>query len=76
MDKKQQTWNEMKKLEFEINNQLENLEKTKDNYKEELVKETVNDMMKILKEEGTLTERDFQIHLGNLAIDIKRLYLR
>jgi hypothetical protein len=76
MNAKQQAWNVMSKKKFELDDKLGELETAKDQYKEELVAETINDMMKILNEEGTLTKRDFKLFLGNLARDIKHLYVR
>ncbi|MEK4907392.1 hypothetical protein [Niallia sp. FSL M8-0099] len=76
MDNKQVAWNEMSKLKFELDDKLSLLEKAKDNYQEVLVQETIQNMMKILSEEGTLSERDFKIFLGNLVRDIKHLYSR
>ncbi|MFO1442881.1 hypothetical protein KDN24_06585 [Bacillus sp. Bva_UNVM-123] len=76
MDNKQAAWNEMSKKKFELDDKLSELEQAKDNYKDELINDAINDMMKILSEEGTLTESDFKLFLGNLARDLKSLYVR
>ena len=47
-----------------------------DDYRSELVRECVQGLMKILNEEGELTERDLKIYINNLSLDVRNLYLR
>ncbi|MFA1510018.1 hypothetical protein ACDN41_12380 [Priestia aryabhattai] len=75
-DTKMKAWNEISKLKYALDDSVSLLENAKDNYKNELVKETTNDLMKILNEEGTLSERDFKLFLDTLATNVKNLYSR
>ena len=76
MDKKQAAWNEMSKIKYQLDDKLGELEKAQDNYRDELVQETIQTLATILKDEGTLSERDFNLLIGSLARDIKNIYNR
>jgi hypothetical protein len=76
MDEKMKVYNEMSKKKFELDDKLNELEAAKDNYRESLVNETINDILNVLKEDGKLTERDLKLFLGNLALDVKHIYSR
>lgn len=73
---KEQSWNVMSKVKHELKEKMDELETAKDNYRDDLVAETIQQMMDILKEEGTLSQRDFNLFIGGLARDIKNIYNR
>lgn len=76
MEAKMKAWNEMSKLKYQADDVHGLLDQAKQNYIEELVNETTEAFLKILKEEDTLSERDFKLFLGNLAKDVRNLYAR
>ena len=76
MDEKMKAYNEMSKLEYELDDKVSQLEQAKDKYKDELVKQTIGDIMTVLKDEGTLSERDLKLFLRDLVNDVKKLYAR
>lgn len=55
----------------EANSKLTTL---KDEYRDELVNECAENLLKILEEENTLSKRDIQIYLRNLSYDLRNLY--
>lgn len=46
----------------------------KDEYRDELVNECTDNLLKILEEEKDLSKRDIQIYLRNLSYDLRNLY--
>jgi hypothetical protein len=67
---------EIGKYETQKNIALGRLATFRNDYRAELVKECVANLTKILNEEGKLTEKDLQIFINNMSLDIRDLYLR
>jgi hypothetical protein len=76
MNEKMKAYNEMSKLKFEVGDKLGELDSAKENYAEELMKEVIEDILKIQEENGKLTERDLKIFLRSLTLDIRNIYDR
>lgn len=74
MTKKDDACRFMNKKKYEFDEKKRDLEKAKEEYRKALVEETIEEVLVILKEEGTLTERDLQIFLGDLSLQTKHLY--
>lgn len=70
------TYNEMSRKQYELDDKYNELIQAKDNHREAKVNETIENILEVLKEEGTLTERDLKLFLGSLAIDVKQIYTR
>lgn len=76
MDKKSEAYNLMSKKKYELEEKSNELEIAKDEYRETLVNETINNILTVLKEEETLTERDLKIFLRALSVSTKQIYNR
>lgn len=76
MDKKSEAYNLMSKKKYELEEKRNELEIAKDEYRETLVNETINNILTVLKEEETLTERDLKIFLRALSVSTKQIYNR
>lgn len=76
MDKKSEAYNLMSKKKYELEEKRNELEIAKDDYRETLVNETINNILTVLKEEETLTERDLKIFLRALSVSTKQIYNR
>ena len=76
MDKKMELYNTMSKKRYELDDKRSELEQSTDRYREQLVNETIDDILNILKEEGNITKRDLKLFLGNLALQTKQMYTR
>ena len=74
MSEKSVKYTNMNKKKHEYSEKLEQLNQAKDDYREALVRETTDQLLNILKEEGRLVERDLNLFLGSLALDVKHLY--
>lgn len=76
MVKKDEAWSVMNKAKYELEDKQEKLEAAKDSYREALVEETIEAVLNILNEDGTLTERDLKLTLGDLALRTKQIYIK
>lgn len=65
---------EIIKLKYQRDEVSSKIENFKEEYRDELVNECINNLLGILEEEKTLSKRDFQIYLRNLSHDIRNLY--
>lgn len=76
MDKKSEAYSLMNKKEYELDDKKVELEKAKDEYRKTLVNEAIGNILTVLKEEGTLSERDLEIFIGDLSLRTKQLYTK
>ena len=76
MDKKLEVYSVMSQRQYEVDDKLIELNYAKDNYREFLVEESINNILKVLEEDGKLTERDLKIFLSDLSIRTKQLYCK
>lgn len=76
MNKKDEAWSAMNKVKYELEDKQRKLEDAKDNYRESLVEEAIETVLNILNEDGTLTERDLKLTLGDLALRTKQIYIK
>ena len=71
---KSEMYKKMSKKETEFEEKKRELKEAKDEYRTALIEESIQNVLKVLKEEGTLTERDLKIFLGDLSVKTKQLY--
>lgn len=74
MDELRETHREISRKEYELGEKKSELEQAKDAYRVALMNEAITNIMRVLNEEGKLTERDLEIFLRDLSIKTKQLY--
>lgn len=67
---------EKTKLEDQKSQIESKLKTVKAEYRDQLVDNAVESLMKIQEEDGSLSARDLKIYLSNLAMDLRDLYER
>lgn len=75
-NEKNEAYKALSRKEYELDEKKKELEETKDAYRKTLVRETAEQLLKILKEEQTLKERDFEIFLEDLSVKTRNLYAK
>jgi hypothetical protein len=71
---KDQAFNTMRKAGFELDDKRSEFEQAKDIYRKALVGEAVAYIFNVLKEEGSLTERDLTHMLEDLSLRTMQIY--
>lgn len=66
-DKKMAAFSTMSKAEYEVGNAIDNLKQAQNAYKDELMNECTQNILRVQTEEGKLTERDLFIFLSDLV---------
>lgn len=74
MYEKSEIYKKMSKKEYELEEKKRELKEAKDEYRTVLIEESIQNVLRVLKEEGSLTERDLKIFLGDLSVKTKQLY--
>jgi hypothetical protein len=74
MDKKMDAFKLMTKKSYELDEKKKEMEDAKDQFRETLISQTIDNVLTVLKEDGELTERDLKIFLGDLSLQTKHLY--
>lgn len=74
MTKKDEAYRLMSKKKYGFDEKKREFEEAKEEYRETLVEETIDNLLKILKDEGNLDERTLKIFIGDLSVRTKQLY--
>lgn len=67
-------YNEMSKAKYEADDALSKLDQMKKAYSEAKMKECIENILNVQKEDGTLTERDLKIFLTDLLNTVSSQY--
>lgn len=75
-DKKLSAFSAMSKAEYELGNAIDNLHAAQSAYKDELMNECIQNILKVQNEEGRLTERDLFIFIRDLVSKVSNIKSR
>lgn len=64
---KHSAFNAMSKAEYEVGNAIDSLRAAQNTYKDELMNECIQNILKVQNEQGKLTERDLFIFIRDLV---------
>lgn len=75
-EKKHSAFSAMSKAEYEVGNAIDNLRAAQSEYKDELMNECIQNILKVQSEEGKLTERDLFIFIRDLVSKVSDIKTR
>ncbi|MET3209692.1 UNVERIFIED_CONTAM: hypothetical protein ABIC26_002639 [Paenibacillus sp. PvR008] len=75
-EKRMSAFSQMSKAEYELGDAMDNLRAAQSTYREELMNECIQNILKVQSDEGKLVERDLMIFIGDLVRKVSDIKIR